>query len=155
MSLDTAEFLKLAIFAARSLDAKSGQDILLLDMRKTPMGLCDFILMVTGLADSHLKTLKETVEEAMSSVSLNPTHRDGVRGGPWVVLDYGGLIVHIFDEKTRAFYNLERQWISARPIDWRVESPSGKKAAKPKPKVKVSSKLKPKRKTLPKKKIKK
>ena len=51
-------------------------------------------------------------------MQLNSVHQDGIRGGPWAVLDYGGLMVHIFHEQTRQFYSLDRLWEDAKIMKW-------------------------------------
>lgn len=108
-----------ATLLARAADEKKALDTVVLDLR----GLADFtdffvichgesVLQVQAVVDNLLEKAKEVSSRV-------PDHLEGYEDGTWVLVDFGGVIVHVFDERTRAFYGLERLWMSGRPVDWR------------------------------------
>lgn len=79
----------------------------------------DFFLICSGQSDRQVQAIARGVEERLAEEGLKPLHAEGVRQGKWVLLDYGDLIVHVFDEERREFYRLERLWSDApRLTDW-------------------------------------
>lgn len=130
MSLSSSQFKQFAIVAARSADAKKGTDISVLDLRRARSGLSDYLLLVNANSLVHLRTLADAIEGCLDMLGVAPLHRDGARESQWVALDYGGLLIHIFLEKARGFYSLERLWLEARQVPW---EPEKAKVKKPKP----------------------
>lgn len=106
---------ELAIQAARALDDKKGLQIKLLAVAEVTT-LAEYFLICTGTSNTHVKTLCDAVEAAMDEVGEPLISREGHRGGTWVLLDFGSLIVHVFTDEARAFYDLERLWNDATPI---------------------------------------
>jgi len=73
--------------------------------------LCDYFVVAGGTSKTHVKSLAENLEEMLEKQhNLTPRRRDGVREGRWAVLDYADVIVHVFGDEERDFYNLERLW---------------------------------------------
>lgn len=105
----------LAILAARALDEKKGIDIRLLRITDIST-LADHFLICTGSSNTHVNTLCDAVEEVMEKAGEPLISREGHRSGSWVLLDYGSLVVHVFTNDTRKFYDLERLWADAQPI---------------------------------------
>lgn len=136
MSLSPEQYRKIGVAAAKSAGEKKAEEILLLDLRKTPNTVSDFLLILSANSQVHLKTLRDAVEESLEKMNLRPVHSDGVRSEQWSVLDYGGLLVHIFHRDARKFYSLERQWESPKKITWEPK----KAALKPKIKSKPAKK---------------
>ena len=95
---------ELALRAAKALDDRKGLKIRLLQVTDVT-SIADYFLICTGTSNTHVKTLCEPL-----------LHREGHRGGTWVLLDFGCLVVHVFTEETRAFYDLERLWNDATPV---------------------------------------
>lgn len=96
--------------AAAALAAKKGLDLSLLDVSDLVV-VTDLFLIATGTSSRHVKTLVEEVEHALkSSLERRPYRREGHEYGHWVLLDYGDVIIHVFDTETRAYYELERLW---------------------------------------------
>ena len=93
---------EVAALAAKALDAKMGEDIRLIGITDIST-LADFFLICTATSSTHVKTLCDAVEEPMLS-------REGHRGGTWVLMDFGSLVVHVFTAEARKFYDLERLW---------------------------------------------
>ena len=105
--------LRWAIEAAQD---KQAAAITLLDMS----GLSAFteaFLLCTGFSTPQVEAIAEAVENKLHQHGLRPMHREGRPGAEWILLDYGRFIVHIFTERLRLYYDLERLWRAARRID--------------------------------------
>lgn len=107
---------EVAAIAAKALDDKKGVDIALLEIAEVTT-LADHFLICTGTSNTHVKALCDSVEEALDNAGEPALRREGHRGGTWVLLDYGCLVVHVFTEETRSFYDLERLWGDAKKVD--------------------------------------
>ena len=107
---------EVAAIAARALDDKKGVDIRLLEIARVT-SLADHFLICTGTSNTHVKALCDAVEKALDEAGEPALRREGHRSGTWVLLDYGCLVVHVFTEETRQFYDLERLWSDAQKID--------------------------------------
>jgi len=92
------------------LSDKKANDIVYIDVA-SKSSLCDYFIVCSGRSSTQVKALSENLEEKLSKeYGVEPTRRDGVREGRWSVLDYGDVIVHIFNDEERDFYRLERLW---------------------------------------------
>ena len=96
---------EVAKLAVKALDSKKGIDLKLLEITDVST-LADYFLICTASSRTHVRTL---CDEPMVG-------REGHRGGTWVVLDYGCVVVHVFTEETRAFYDLERLWQDGKEV---------------------------------------
>ena len=83
----------------------------------------DAFLLCTGYSTPQVKAISDAIEEALKARGLRPQHREGRSGAEWLLLDYGFFIVHIFSERLRAFYDLERLWRMARRVDFDENAP--------------------------------
>lgn len=83
----------------------------------------DYFLLCTGYSTPQVEAISDAIEEALKTRGLRPQHREGRSGAEWLLLDYGGFIVHILTERLRLFYDLERLWRMARRIDFDENSP--------------------------------
>lgn len=108
---------EIAVLAAKALDDKKGLDIRLLEVAEVTT-LAEYFLICTGTSNTHVKTLCDAVEEAMDGVGEPLISREGHRGGTWVLLDFGSLVVHVFTNEAREFYELERLWNDAKTISF-------------------------------------
>ena len=112
--------LRWAIEAAQE---KQAAAITLLDM--TGLGaFTEAFLLFTGFSTPQVEAIAEAVEEKLREHGMRPIHREGQRGAEWLLLDYGRFLVHIFTERQRFYYDLERLWRSARRTDI-VETKTG------------------------------
>lgn len=100
----------------KALDGKKARDIKLLRTDKLTV-LADYFIICTATSTTQIKTLADEVDKVMSEAGEPPLRREGYRSGGWVLLDFGCVIVHLFMEETREFYNLERLWSDAEEID--------------------------------------
>lgn len=82
------------------------------------MVVTDVFLIATGTSTRHVKSLVQDVEIALRPIDRRPIRREGEDYGKWVLLDYGDVVLHVFDRETRAFYELERLWADAPLIEF-------------------------------------
>lgn len=108
----TPDAIAAARTAAAAIDDKKGEDIVLLDLSGL-LVVTDVFVVASGTSNRHVKSLVEDAEEALRAVGRRPLRREGVDHGEWVLLDYGDVVVHVFDRQTRAYYELERLWADA------------------------------------------
>jgi ribosome-associated protein len=112
--------LRWAIEAAQE---KQASAITLLDL--TGLGaFTEAFLVLTGFSTPQVEAIAEAVEEKLRQHGIRPVHREGQRGAEWLLLDYGRFLVHIFTERQRFYYDLERLWRAARRVDIVESSPA-------------------------------
>ena len=98
------------------LSDRKAQDILTIDVRgKTEVA--DYYVIAGGRSMTHTRALIEHLEEDMDKLGVAPIRREGVREGRWAVLDYGDVVVHIFNDESRLFYHLEKLWGDEKNIE--------------------------------------
>ena len=98
------------------LSSKKAADIIYLDVAEKT-SLCDYFIICSGRSTTQVKALAENLEEKLQKEHGEiPRRREGVREGRWAVLDYADVIVHIFSDESRDFYNLERLWEDGKNI---------------------------------------
>ena len=102
--------------AVKALSDKKGRDLKVLDTAGQTT-LAEYFIICSGTSNTQVRALAEAVEEALSRAGEEPHHIEGHRGGQWTLLDYSAVVVHIFTEEGREFYDLERLWSDAAPVD--------------------------------------
>ena len=108
---------ELAVEVCKALADKRGKDIIALYVREKT-DLCDYFIIASGSNAPQIKAMGERVEELVErNVGLVPSRTEGVRDGRWAVIDYGDVIVHIFNDETRLFYHLERLWMDGANLE--------------------------------------
>ena len=108
---------EMAIAAVKALDSKKGADIKVMEVTELT-SLADYFVICTGSSNTQINALCDAVEEALEREGgETPLHREGHRGGIWVLLDYGCVVIHVFNDEARAFYSLERLWSDGKPVD--------------------------------------
>ena len=95
---------------------KKGEDIKVIDISEISV-IADYFVIVNGNSDSQIQALVENVEEKMHKAGYSMKQREGGRGGSWVLLDYGDVIVHVFDRESRSFYHLEHIWNDGKNVE--------------------------------------
>ncbi len=93
----------------QALAEKQGQEISVIDIRKVS-DLADYFLITHGNNTPHVDALVDAAEEVMARAGIPCRSREGLRGGRWVLLDYGDVVVNIFSKEDRMWYDLERIW---------------------------------------------
>ncbi len=107
---------EVAYEVTKALDAKKGMDIKLLRINEVS-SLADYFLICTGTSNTHVKTLCDYAEYTLEQLGEPMLGREGHRGNTWELLDFGSIVVHVFTEEARQFYNLERIWADAEVVD--------------------------------------
>ena len=107
---------EVALQVTKSLDEKKGMNIKLLKIDQIST-LAEYFVICTGTSNTHVKTLCDYAEYAMEQMEEPLLGREGHRGNSWELLDYGAVVVHVFTEEARQFYNLERLWADAELVD--------------------------------------
>jgi len=95
---------------------KKAQDVVVLDLRKTP-AFTDFFVLCSGLNQRQVKAIADAVEETLRAAKIRPAHIEGYDRADWVLMDFFSFIVHVFTPQTRQFYALERLWGDAERIE--------------------------------------
>ena len=101
--------------AVKALDEKKAFNIQVIDIGDLSI-LGDFLVIATGTSTTHVNALADEVEFKLSEKGLEPSHIEG-RNTPWVLLDYGDMMVHVFMKDARNFYALERLWSDGKQLD--------------------------------------
>lgn len=107
---------KMARIAYDALDEKKGEDIKVIDISKVSV-LADYFIIANGSNVSQVKALVEEVEEKLFKAGFQVKQREGYGTGSWVLLDFGDVIVHVFDKENRLFYDLERIWRDGKTVN--------------------------------------
>lgn len=112
---------QLALEITNVLDDKKGLDIMLLDL-DGKSSLADYFIIATGNSQRHVSSLIDYVEDAMDEKGIHASHKEGHRVANWVILDYEDVVVHVLDDETRNFYNLERIWSDAKKVELHIDT---------------------------------
>ena len=107
---------EMAEIAVKALDSKKAKDITLLETKDITV-LADYFIICTAGSTTQTKTLTDEVDKALTEQGEPALRTEGYRNGGWVLVDFGCLIVHIFLQEIREFYDLERLWSDAPQID--------------------------------------
>ena len=116
---------ELAVELARALEEKLAESVLVFDMRKL-MYLTDYFVLATGRNTRHTQALADELSRMMRARKVRPHSVEGLPEGRWVLFDAGDVVVHLFDEDTRRFYDLEHLWADAPRCRWRHPARSRK-----------------------------
>jgi ribosome-associated protein len=120
---------------------KQADDVTVLELEKDSGAFTDYFVMCSGTNPRQIQAIADAVEERLESLGLRVTHAEGYKQAEWVLLDYVDFVVHIFSEKARQFYDLERLWKSAKrmePGDF-VTKPKARRSAAEKSAVAAGS----------------
>lgn len=107
---------EMAKIAYKALNDKKGEDIKIIDISGISV-MADYFLIADGNSDSQIRALVDNVEEEMHKAGYSVKQCEGYGSGSWVLMDFGDIIVHIFDKENRLFYDLERIWRDGKMID--------------------------------------
>ena len=115
-----ADALAVATAAARAADEKQGRDIVVLDVGVI-LAIADLFVVVDAPNRRLVRTLVDEIEQAVHmATGRSPRRVEGVREQQWVLLDYGDVVVHVFLDEIRHFYEIERLYRDAPMVDWRA-----------------------------------
>jgi len=100
---------ELAKIAIEAMEDKKAIDIKIIDIEKIST-LADYFIIASGSNRNQVQAMADEVDEKMSRAGYEPKNIEGYRNANWILMDYGDLVIHIFDEENRLFYDLERIW---------------------------------------------
>lgn len=106
---------EIAGIAARALDVKKAKDVKVLKTAEQTV-LADYFVICNGTSSTHIKALVDEVDKELSEAGEPPIRREGMRSDIWVLMDFGSVIVHVFTDDARKFYNLERLWSDSEEV---------------------------------------
>ncbi|MBI5102386.1 MAG: ribosome silencing factor [Nitrospirae bacterium] len=111
-----------ALRAAGAAQSKKAQDLVVLDLTGLTY-IADYFVICSGESTTQVRAIADAVTEELSSIGARPSGVEGLNYGHWVLLDYGDVIVHIFEKETRYFYDLEKLWMDAKVIKTDEDKP--------------------------------
>jgi ribosome-associated protein len=121
--------LRRVAVAAAAASAKKGNDIVALDVGDI-LSITDAFVITSASNVRLVRTIVDEIEKAMKEqLSAPPTSVEGLDDATWVLLDFGDIVVHVFLDETRAYYELERLWADAPRIDWKELVPASQTAS--------------------------
>ena len=107
---------EIAAVAAKALEEKKAKDVKVLKTAEQTV-LADYFVICNGTSSTHIKALVDEVDKLLSEAGEPPIRREGLRSDIWVLMDFGSVIVHVFTDEARKFYNLERLWSDSELVD--------------------------------------
>jgi ribosome-associated protein len=120
--------------AVKAIEGKKGEDVVILEMDKSSGAFTDYFVVCSGTNPRQIQAIADDVQKNMAEAGQRPNSVEGYTQAEWVLLDYVDFVLHIFSERARKFYDLERLWKSARkltPADL-AKKPAKKQTASPK-----------------------
>lgn len=105
-----------AVLAAKALDSKKGREISVLRTLEVTE-LCDYFVIATGGSNTQVKALADEAQYQLENAGYEMKHREGYDGGGWILLDFNTVIIHVFLPKERDFYDLDKLWSRAEPVE--------------------------------------
>ena len=105
-----------SILTATAISSKKGLNIKLIEIGDIS-SLADYMVIATGTSSTHVKAIADEVEYQLDEAGISVSHIEGYRSNSWILLDYVDVIVHIFSDEAREFYDLERLWQDGKEID--------------------------------------
>ncbi len=106
---------EMAKIAYNALSDKKGEEIKIIDITGVSV-LADYFIIANGSSDSQINALVDHVEEELYKAGYPLRQREGRTNSSWILLDFGDIIVHVFDKENRLFYDLERIWKDGKDI---------------------------------------
>jgi ribosome-associated protein len=110
-----------AIEAARLAAETRGHNVLVLELAGISP-VTDFYVIVTGTSARQMRTVVDQVDELAEKVGYKSFHRSGYEGETWIASDYVDVVLHVFNQDARYYYDIENLWGEAKRIDWRQET---------------------------------
>ncbi|HUT03818.1 MAG TPA: ribosome silencing factor [bacterium] len=114
------ETQRLLLLIRECIEERKGRDLVVLDLTElTP--ITDYFVVCSGTSSMHTRAISEHIEMSCKKAGFRYFGIEGQQNGKWVLIDYGDIVVHIFVDETRWFYNLERLWGDARRVELESE----------------------------------
>ena len=118
--------LELAVAAARTAHDDNCEQLVVLDLR----GICpvtDYFVIATGTSDRQMRSVADEIARYGQSIGQKVWHVAGADSAEWIVMDFVDVVVHLFDEEHRGYYDLELIWGEAPRVEWRRRAPRTRK----------------------------
>ena len=109
----------MAQIACKAIDDKKGQDIKIIDIHNVSV-IADYFVIASGTNSNQVQAIVDNVEEQLGRAGFEAKQIEGNRNSSWILMDYGDVIVHVFDEENRLFYDLERIWRDGKVLEMDV-----------------------------------
>ena len=98
-----------------------GKEIISLDLREIESAICKYFVVCTGTSNTHANAIESNIKKiTIENINEKPWHVEGSNNGEWILMDYSDIVVHIFQQKTRDFYNIEDFWGDAKFINYKA-----------------------------------
>lgn len=110
------EIKEMALLAVQALEDKKAEDVCVIDISEVSV-VADYFIIAGGNNKSQIQALSDTVEEKLGKAGYPLRQIEGYQNANWVLLDFGDIIIHIFDRENRLFYDLERIWQDGKKVD--------------------------------------
>lgn len=111
---------------------KKAEQVAILELEKDSGAFTDYFVVCSGTNPRQIQAIADAVDERLEALGMRPAHTEGYRQAEWVLLDYVDFVVHIFSEKSRQYYDLERLWKSAKRLEpAELITPIKRRQAKP------------------------
>ena len=131
--------------AVKAIEAKKGEDVVILEMDRNSGAFTDYFVVCSGTNPRQIQAIADDVQKQLAEAGQRPNSIEGYNQAEWVLLDYVHFVLHVFSERARKFYDLERLWKSARHLTAAdlAKKPAAKKKAKKAPVKKKAARPKP------------
>jgi len=129
--MKSSELRKRVAEAISAAQAKKAQDVTVLEMDRESPSFTDYFLIASGSNPRQIQAICDEVEQRLERVGLHPVSLEGYKQAEWVLLDYVDFVVHVFSEKARKYYDLERLWKSAKRLEPADLKPARKRTGQP------------------------
>jgi len=110
------------LYAVRAAEDKQAADIRVLDLREIT-SFADHFVICTGGNSRQIQSIADEIEQRMKKLGERAISIEGYENAEWVLLDYGDYLIHVFSEKARVYYDLERLWRDAKVAEWKPSAP--------------------------------
>ena len=107
---------EMARLAYQAMEDKKARDIRIIDISEISV-LADYFLIASGSNKNQVQAMVDNVQEELHKAGFVPKQVEGYNSANWILLDYGDIIIHVFDEENRLFYDLERIWRDGKSVD--------------------------------------
>ena len=107
--LDAADILANVII--EGMQENKAKEIVSLNLKEIETAVCDYFIICHGTSNTHVSAIADSViDETIKTLKDKPFNKEGLENGEWILLDYGNVVVHVFQRETRDFYNIEKLW---------------------------------------------
>ncbi|MBE5941367.1 MAG: ribosome silencing factor [Lachnospiraceae bacterium] len=107
---------EMAKVAIEALEDKKAEDIKVIDISEVSV-MADYFIIASGMNRNQVQALADNVEEMLHNEKVHPRQIEGYQSANWILMDFNDIIVHVFNEEDRLFYNLEKIWMDGKMID--------------------------------------